>query len=132
MDQRQPAVRQLSFYVTSFALVVSAAGLVRTLYQLLSPAGRAPQVGSLAKPHAMALTASETMVSDLDQGQGDGLLVAALFGAVIGAGVALLCAPQSGRESREWIARRTRGIKDRVDVAFDPRPDVIPNGVIPS
>ena len=130
MDQRQQAVRQLGFYVTSLALLVSAAGLVRTLYQVLSPAGRAPRVGSSAIPQATAPTATEALVGDLDRGQGEGILVAALVGAVIGAGVALLCAPQSGKESREWIAQRTRGIKDRVDVAFDPRPDVIPNGII--
>ena len=132
MDQRQPAMRQLNFYVTSFALLVSAASVVRTLYHVLSPANRSPRVGSLATPQATASGASEAMVSDSDQGQGENLLVAALVGAVIGAGVALLCAPQSGRESREWIAQRTRGIKDRVDVALDPRPNVIPNGIIPS
>ena len=41
-----------------------------------------------------------------------------LLGALIGAGVALLSAPRSGRETREDISRRARAAQDRVrDVA---------------
>ena len=58
------------------------------------------------------------------------MLVAALVGAAIGAGVALILAPQSGRDSREWIARRTRGISDRVGMAFEQGKDAVSNGVI--
>lgn len=135
MAERQPAARELAFYMTSIALVVSAAGLVRTLFQVLSPATPAPrdaQGGSTATSKASASTESEAIVSDINQGNGKGILVAAVVGVLIGAGVALLCAPQSGRDSREWLARRTRGLKNRVGVASDPSPDVIPNGVTPS
>jgi len=58
------------------------------------------------------------------------MLVAALVGAAIGAGVALILAPQSGQDSREWIARRTRGIGDRVGMAFEQSKDAVSNGVI--
>ena len=52
-------------------------------------------------------------MSDIHQGSGTGIMVAAVVGAAIGAGVALLLAPCSGRETREWLARRTRDIKDK-------------------
>jgi gas vesicle protein len=51
---------------------------------------------------------------EINQGNGTGLLVAAVVGAAVGAGVALLLAPQSGRETRGWLAHRGRAIKDRV------------------
>lgn len=61
-----------------------------------------------------------------------GLVVASVVGAAIGAGVALLFAPQSGRESRDWLARRTRELKDRVAGAIEQSKEAISNGVIPS
>jgi gas vesicle protein len=70
-------------------------------------------------------------VSDIDQDRGTGILVAAVVGAAIGAGVALLFAPQSGNESRKWRSRRTREIEDRVGVAFEQSKDVIRNREIP-
>jgi len=36
---------------------------------------------------------------------GGDLVVAAIAGAVLGAGIALLLAPKSGRETREWLAK---------------------------
>ena len=56
------------------------------------------------------------------------LMVASAVGAVVGAGLALLFAPLSGRESRDWIARRTRDLTERVDGGGD----AVKNGVIPS
>jgi len=61
-----------------------------------------------------------------------GLVVASVVGAVVGAGVALLFAPQSGRESRDWLARRTGELKDRIAVALEASKDAVKNGVIPS
>jgi gas vesicle protein len=36
------------------------------------------------------------------------------IGAVVGAGVALLFAPYSGKETRQMLARRSRAVKDGV------------------
>lgn len=47
-----------------------------------------------------------------DQGRGKGIMMATLIGAAVGAGVALLFAPSSGRETRGWLAQRSRQIKD--------------------
>lgn len=58
-------------------------------------------------------------MSDINQGNGTGILVAAFFGAVVGAGVALLLAPCSGKETRDWLAHRTREIKDKTTTAFE-------------
>jgi gas vesicle protein len=60
------------------------------------------------------------------------MLVAAVVGAAVGAGVALLLAPQSGKATREWLGRGTRPLADRVGVAVEERKDVVPNGVISS
>jgi hypothetical protein len=130
MEQRQPVVGPLASSVTSIAVLVSAVSVFRALLRALWPAARAPRNESLATSDATASTESEAIVSDISQGNGKGILVAALVGVAIGAGVALLCAPQSGQESREWLARRTRGLKDQVGVALDPNPDFIPNGLI--
>jgi len=46
-----------------------------------------------------------------------GFLVGAAVGAVVGAGVALLFAPQSGKETRAWIGAKSREVKDRVGEA---------------
>jgi len=42
-------------------------------------------------------------------------LLAFLLGAAVGAGVALLIAPQSGEETRKLIADRTRKLGDELD-----------------
>ena len=58
-------------------------------------------------------------MSDINQGSGTGIMVAAVVGAAIGAGVALLWAPCSGRETRGWLAHRTRELKNRTTSAFE-------------
>jgi len=63
-------------------------------------------------------------MSDVNQGGGNGIMVAALVGAAVGAGVALLFAPCSGRETRGWLAHRTREIKDKTSSAFEQVKDV--------
>jgi gas vesicle protein len=47
-----------------------------------------------------------------------GLLVAFIAGAVIGAAVALLFAPASGEETREYLGERAREGRDRATEAF--------------
>lgn len=50
----------------------------------------------------------------MNQGNGSagtGILMAVAAGAVVGAGVALLLAPCSGAETRQWLARRSRDLK---------------------
>jgi gas vesicle protein len=59
------------------------------------------------------------MMSDNNQGNGTGILAAAIVGAAVGAGIALLFAPCSGKETRDWLAHSTREIKDRTANAFD-------------
>jgi gas vesicle protein len=58
-------------------------------------------------------------MSDIHQGSGMGIIVAAVVGAAVGAGVALLFAPCSGRETRGWLAHRSREIKDKTTSAFE-------------
>ena len=57
-------------------------------------------------------------MSRVDRGTGSGILMAAVIGAAVGAGVALLFAPKSGRETREWLARQPRELKDRTASAL--------------
>ena len=48
-----------------------------------------------------------------------GFVVGAVVGAAVGAGVALLLAPRTGKEARNWLARSTREIKDRATSSFE-------------
>lgn len=58
-------------------------------------------------------------MSEMNQGSGTNLVVAALVGAAVGAGVALLFAPCSGKETRTWLASRTREIASRATSAYE-------------
>lgn len=58
-------------------------------------------------------------MSENNQGNGMGLIVAAVVGAAVGAGVALLFAPCSGKETREWVAKKTGELKDRAAAEFE-------------
>jgi gas vesicle protein len=58
-------------------------------------------------------------VNDIRPSNGTGLVVAALIGAAVGAGVALLLAPASGKETRGWLARKGREMKDRTMTAYE-------------
>ena len=49
---------------------------------------------------------------------GKGILVATLVGAAVGAGAALLFAPGTGKETRGWLAHRTRKLKDATVTAY--------------
>lgn len=57
------------------------------------------------------------MASNDGNGAG-GLLVAFIAGAVTGAAVALLFAPASGDETREYLGQRAREGRDRANEAF--------------
>lgn len=64
-------------------------------------------------------------MSDNNLGSGNGIVVAAVVGAAVGAGMALLLAPCSGRETREWLASRGKELKDRTTNAFEQGKDSI-------
>jgi len=64
-------------------------------------------------------------MSESNQGNGSGMFVAAVIGAAVGAGVALLLAPRSGKETREWLADRTGELKDRTTNALMQGKDAI-------
>lgn len=65
---------------------------------------------------------------EINQGNGTGILVAAVVGAAVGAGVALLLAPQSGRKTRGWLADRGRDLRDRVTNAVEETRDSVLRG----
>jgi len=53
------------------------------------------------------------------QGNGSGMMMAVMVGAAVGAGVALLFAPCSGKETRNWLSQRTGELKTRTTNAFE-------------
>jgi gas vesicle protein len=57
-------------------------------------------------------------LSDDTKNNAMGLLAAAVVGAAVGAGIALLFAPRSGKDTREWLAQRGRDIKDQTTNAL--------------
>ncbi len=60
-------------------------------------------------------------------GNGKGLMVAAIVGAAVGAGAALLYAPRSGKETRRWLAKRGKAIKKQADSAIEQGKSVVRN-----
>lgn len=58
-------------------------------------------------------------MSEIETGSGKGLLFAAVVGAAVGAGVALLFAPCSGRETRGWLADRAVDLKGKTTTAIE-------------
>jgi gas vesicle protein len=48
-----------------------------------------------------------------------GILVGSIVGAAVGAGVALLYAPTTGKEARDWLARRSRELGDKAAGLFE-------------
>jgi gas vesicle protein len=58
-------------------------------------------------------------MSDENTNQVGGIVAAFAVGALVGAGIALLYAPQSGRETRELLAQKTRELKDKAADALD-------------
>jgi gas vesicle protein len=64
-------------------------------------------------------------LSNVNQNNGKSILVAAAVGAAVGAGVALLLAPRSGKDTRAWLAQRTREMKDKTTSAFEQGKDAV-------
>jgi len=62
---------------------------------------------------------SEDTMNEINTGNGKGIMVAAIVGAAVGAGVALLFAPCSGREARGWLADRAVDLKGRTTNALE-------------
>jgi len=55
-----------------------------------------------------------------------GVIVTAFaVGALVGAGVALLYAPQSGKDTRDLLARKTSDLKAKAQVALNDAKDAI-------
>jgi gas vesicle protein len=64
-----------------------------------------------------------------DQGAGAGsVLLAFILGAVSGAAVALLYAPASGRETREYLGERAREGRERAGKAAERGREIINQG----
>jgi gas vesicle protein len=57
-------------------------------------------------------------MSEKNPSRGRGIMVAAVAGAAVGAGVALLFAPGSGKETRGWLAQRTRKLKQTTIISY--------------
>jgi gas vesicle protein len=64
-----------------------------------------------------------------DEGAGPGsILLAFLLGAVSGAAVALLYAPATGRETREYLSERAREGRDRANVMAEKGRQILNEG----
>ncbi len=64
-----------------------------------------------------------------DEGAGPGsILLAFLLGAVSGAAVALLYAPATGRETREYLSERAREGRERANVMAEKGRQIINEG----
>jgi len=64
-----------------------------------------------------------------DEGAGAGsILLAFLLGAVSGAAVALLYAPATGRETREYLGERAREGRERASVLADKGRQIVNDG----
>jgi len=62
-----------------------------------------------------------------NQGNGSwtGIVASAIVGAAVGAGIALLFAPRTGKESRDWLVRSTRKIKNKATGALEQARDAV-------
>jgi hypothetical protein len=78
-----------------------------------------------AEPRSTTSTTEGGIVNEIQQGNGKGILVAAVVGAAVGGAVALLFAPCSGRETRGWLAHRTREIRNRTTSAVGHGKDAV-------
>lgn len=53
------------------------------------------------------------------------VVAAFAVGTIVGATLAVLYAPASGRETRELLAKKTKDIKDKVEESFDEAKEMI-------
>lgn len=58
-------------------------------------------------------------MAEYNSSQVGGYLAAFAIGAALGAGIALLYAPRSGKETRELLARKGRELKDKAEEGFE-------------
>ena len=64
-----------------------------------------------------------------DEGAGSGsVLLAFVLGAISGAAVALLYAPASGRETREYLGEKAREGRERAQAAADKGREIVQQG----
>jgi gas vesicle protein len=64
-----------------------------------------------------------------EEGGGAGsVLLAFILGAISGAAVALLYAPASGRETREYLGERANAARERAQAAADRSREVVQQG----
>jgi gas vesicle protein len=54
------------------------------------------------------------VITDDSDGQGSNTIAWFVAGAIIGAAVALVCAPRSGRDTRQFLSEKAQESKDRV------------------
>ena len=64
-------------------------------------------------------------MSENNAPQGGNILTAALIGAVVGAGIALLYAPCSGRETRKILTRRAKKLKGQAEAALEDAKELV-------
>jgi hypothetical protein len=76
-------------------------------------------LAGVAGSESTTSTEREKIMNEVNPGSGQGVVMAALVGAAVGAGVALLFAPCSGKETRGWLGHKGHEIKDRTTSAFE-------------
>ena len=64
-------------------------------------------------------------MSDENSNQVGGIVTAFAVGALVGAGIALLYAPQSGQETRDLLARRANELKDKAGDVLDDAKEMV-------
>ena len=63
-----------------------------------------------------------------DNNNGGGYLTGFMAGAVVGAAVALLCAPRSGKETRDLLSRKGRELTDKTKDALEKGKEAVLEG----
>ena len=63
-------------------------------------------------------------MSDSNSTQLGNLVTAFAIGGLVGAGIALLLAPHSGKETRDLLSRKARELMDRADALDEARESV--------
>ena len=54
-----------------------------------------------------------------ENGNGGSILTGFVVGALVGAGLALVLAPRSGKDTRRWLADKSRDLKDKTAGAYE-------------
>jgi gas vesicle protein len=69
------------------------------------------------------------IMTELDEKREGSFLIPFLIGGLVGAGIALLLAPKSGKELRKDIADMTANTRDRVTDTIDKGKDMYREGI---